>query len=106
MISYTPFRYPGGKAKLYKKFNKLINENNLKDCTYIEPFCGGSGLAMKLLFKGDIKRVIINDLDPAINFVKPLKILKFPLKKENFKKKYILKKILKIFYLWPLQLYI
>lgn len=34
--------------------------------TYIEPFAGGSGLALKLLLNNDVKRIVINDLDPAI----------------------------------------
>lgn len=66
MKSYTPFRYPGGKAKLYKYFSRIIKENVLTGCTYIEPFCGGAGLAMKLLFQGDVNNIIINDLDRAI----------------------------------------
>lgn len=66
MRTYSPFRYPGGKAKLYKQFHKLINENNLQNCTYVEPFCGGAGLAMKLLLRGDVSKIIINDIDPAI----------------------------------------
>ena len=66
MRTYSPFRYPGGKAKLYKQFYKLINENNLQNCTYVEPFCGGAGLAMKLLLRGDVSKIIINDIDPAI----------------------------------------
>lgn len=66
MRTYSPFRYPGGKAKLYKQFHKLINENNLQNCIYVEPFCGGAGLAMKLLLRGDVSKIIINDIDPAI----------------------------------------
>lgn len=34
--------------------------------TYVEPFAGGSGLAIKLLLKNDVKRIVLNDLDPAI----------------------------------------
>ena len=64
--SYSPLRYPGGKAKLYPLIKNLIEANNLSGQTYIEPFAGGSGLALKLLFKNDVKRIIINDYDPAI----------------------------------------
>jgi len=34
--------------------------------TYIEPFAGGAGLALKLLLKGDVKRIVINDSDQSI----------------------------------------
>jgi DNA adenine methylase len=59
-------RYPGGKAKLYNYIRSLIEINGLLGETYIEPFAGGSGLALKLLLKDDVKRIVINDYDPAI----------------------------------------
>lgn len=61
----SPLRYPGGKTKLYPLVKKIIEVNNLGG-TYIEPFAGGAGLAIKLLMNGDVKRIIINDSDPAI----------------------------------------
>ncbi len=61
----SPLRYPGGKTKLYNIVKNIINTNNLHG-TYIEPFAGGAGLALKLLFNGDVKRIVINDSDPAI----------------------------------------
>lgn len=64
--TFTPLRYPGGKSSLYPLVTKIINERNLKIHTYIEPFAGGAGLAMKLLIKKDVSEIIINDLDPAI----------------------------------------
>lgn len=63
--TYTPLRYPGGKTKLYSYVKTIIDANNLHD-TYIEPFAGGAGLALKLLFKNDVKHIVINDSDPAI----------------------------------------
>ncbi len=64
-ITYTPLRYPGGKTKLYDTIKRIIDENDLHG-TYIEPFAGGAGLALKLLFNGDVNRIVINDSDPAI----------------------------------------
>ena len=32
----------------------------------MEPFAGGAGLALKLLLKNDVSRIVINDLDPAV----------------------------------------
>ena len=33
---------------------------------YVEPFAGGGGLALSLLFEGVIHEVHLNDIDPAI----------------------------------------
>lgn len=62
----SPLRYPGGKAKLYPYIKELLQMNDLLGETYIEPFAGGCGLALKLLVNDDVKRIVINDLDPAI----------------------------------------
>lgn len=64
--NYSPLRYPGGKAQLYSFVRDLLECNNLLGQTYIEPFAGGAGLALKLLLNNDVKRIIINDLDFAI----------------------------------------
>ncbi len=64
--TYTPIRYPGGKTKLYDYVRLLMEKNNLLGGTYCEPFAGGAGLALKLLLKNDVDRIIINDADPAI----------------------------------------
>lgn len=63
--TYSPFRYPGGKSQLYPFVANLISINSPID-TYIEPFAGGSGAALKLLFNNNVKHIIINDFDPSI----------------------------------------
>jgi len=60
----SPLRYPGGKYKLYKYVVELIKQSECK--TYIEPFCGGSALALALLFDGIVSNIIINDYDYTI----------------------------------------
>lgn len=60
----SPLRYPGGKHKMYKYIKDLVLINKVD--TYIEPFCGGAGLALELLLKNDVKRIIINDYDYSI----------------------------------------
>lgn len=65
-ITYTPLRFPGGKSKIYPFMSELIKTNDLRGCTYGEAFCGGAGLAMKLLLRNDVTKVILNDCDPAI----------------------------------------
>ncbi len=62
----SPLRYPGGKVKLYDYIRSLIEINGLRGETYIEPFAGGAGLALKLLQNNDVKKIVINDYDPAI----------------------------------------
>lgn len=60
----SPLRYPGGKYKLYNYIEALVKENNCT--TYIEPFCGGTAIALELLFNDVVKKVIINDYDYTI----------------------------------------
>lgn len=62
----SPLRYPGGKAKLFPFFSKLIAENDLYDRIYAEPYAGGAGLALKLLAHGYVRQIELNDIDPAI----------------------------------------
>jgi DNA adenine methylase len=62
----TPLRYPGGKTQFYPLIKELLLDNDLMGHTYIEPFAGGAGIAIKLLVNNDVSRVIINDIDPAI----------------------------------------
>ena len=60
----SPLRYPGGKTKLYSFVKELIKVNQCK--TYIEPYAGGAGVALKLLFNNDVQKIMINDFDKAI----------------------------------------
>ena len=65
-ITYTPIRYPGGKSKIYPLVDSIIEASGLVGCAYAEAFCGGAGLAAKLLLKGRVSRIVLNDLDPAV----------------------------------------
>lgn len=65
-ITHSPLRYPGGKTQLAKFVGHLINLNKLKDTTYIEPFAGGSGVSLKLLFDNEVNHIVINDYDKSI----------------------------------------
>lgn len=63
----SPLRYPGGKTKLYKMISNIISNNRKADrCIYMEPFAGGSGLALRLLFRGDVDYLVLNDIDYGI----------------------------------------
>lgn len=66
MPNYTPLRYPGGKARLKPYIEALIDQNGLQDAHYVEPYCGGAGLALDLLQSYVVDTIHINDLDRAI----------------------------------------
>ena len=66
IMNCSPLRYPGGKSKLYKNVLSILEYNNLIGGTYVEPFAGGSGLAIKLLLTNKVRRIVLNDKDPAI----------------------------------------
>lgn len=65
-ITKTPLRYPGGKSQLRPLVNEIIMRSSAEFSEYIEPFCGGAGVAMDLLLKRTVERVWINDLDRGI----------------------------------------
>ena len=59
----TVLRYPGGKSRVFPFISSVIEDNNLNDAIYIEPYAGSAGVAINLLFDNSVKKVIINDLD-------------------------------------------
>lgn len=63
---YTPLRYPGGKAAFAPFIARVMESNGLTGGHYLEPYAGGAGVALELLFHGHASHVHINDLDPAI----------------------------------------
>lgn len=64
---YTPLRYPGGKAPFAPFVARLMEHNDLSGGHYLEPYAGGAGVALELLFHGYASHVHINDLDPAVH---------------------------------------
>ena len=63
---YSPLRYPGGKGKLASFMEYMIDQRGHQGGTYIEPFAGGAGIAMELLLRNVVSRIVINDYDKAI----------------------------------------
>jgi DNA adenine methylase len=63
---YTPLRYPGGKSKLGPYLSSVLRANRLIGATYSEPYAGGAGAALYLLFRGYVTRIVLNDLDRAV----------------------------------------
>ena len=63
---YSPLRYPGGKAALSGFLVAVLEHNDLVEPHYVEPYAGGAGAALRLLFEEYVESVTINDADPRI----------------------------------------
>lgn len=64
--NYSPLRYPGGKAKLTDFLIQVMHANKLREPHYVEPYAGGAGAALRLLFEEYVSGITINDADPRI----------------------------------------
>ncbi|HHJ8992567.1 TPA: DNA adenine methylase, partial [Streptococcus pyogenes] len=64
MKNVSPLRYPGGKTQVYDFVKELVNLN--ETTTYIEPYMGGMGIALKLLLNNNVHKIMVNDYDKAI----------------------------------------
>ncbi len=62
----SPLRYPGGKTCLYPLVSRILQNNRLERRHYAEPFAGGCGLALALLYEGHVSDIHINDVDASI----------------------------------------
>ncbi|WP_119025274.1 DNA adenine methylase [Acinetobacter soli] len=62
----TPLRYPGGKGKFAPVVKSIFNFNGLTGGHYLEPYAGGAGVALDLLYSGVVSDIHINDIDLAV----------------------------------------
>ena len=62
----SPLRYPGGKNCIFPFVSRLFRENELIGSSYAEPYAGGAGLALRLLFEEYVSKIHLNDLDYSI----------------------------------------
>ena len=62
----SPLRYPGGKTSIRRMVAKIIFNNDLDKCHYAEPYAGGCGLALTLLFEDVVHELHLNDIDRSI----------------------------------------
>ncbi|WP_416224636.1 DNA adenine methylase [Acinetobacter sp. Tr-809] len=70
----TPLRYPGGKGKFADFVKEIFEANNLSG-DYLEPYAGGSAVALDLLFNEYCTNIHINDFDIAVyNFWKSVTV--------------------------------
>ncbi len=62
----SPLRYPGGKSRLAPFLGRIIKANRLVDPVYFEPYAGGAGAALSLLFAERVSRIVLNDRDRCV----------------------------------------
>ena len=67
MKTASPLRYPGGKSALAGLLGQLRRVNRLGDREIAEPFGGGAGASLSLLYLEETRCIRINDADPAIH---------------------------------------
>lgn len=67
MKTSSPLRYPGGKSAMAGLLSQIRRLNGLGDRAIAEPFAGGAGASLSLLFLEETPEIYINDADPAIH---------------------------------------
>ena len=65
-MTASPLRYPGGKAALANLLVGIRRANALGHSTIAEPFAGGAGASLTLLYLEEFRHVHINDADTSI----------------------------------------
>lgn len=63
---YSPLRYPGGKSRLAPFLVEVLRSNDITEPHYIEPYAGGAGAALQMLFEEYVESITINDADPRV----------------------------------------
>jgi len=66
MKSASPLRYPGGKSAMSNLLAQIRKINGFGSRPIAEPFAGGAGASLLLLYREEASEIYINDLDPAI----------------------------------------
>lgn len=67
MKTSSPLRYPGGKSALAGLLSQIRRLNGLGDRAIAEPFAGGAGASLTLLYLEETHEIYVNDADPAIH---------------------------------------
>ncbi len=67
MKTLSPLRYPGGKSVMAGLLREIRRLNGLGNRAMAEPFAGGAGASLKLLYGEEAHEIYINDADPAIH---------------------------------------
>jgi DNA adenine methylase len=67
MSAASPLRYPGGKSAMAGLLGQIRKINGLGSHSLAEPFAGGAGASLSLLFMEETPEIHINDADKAIH---------------------------------------
>lgn len=65
-LATSPLRYPGGKTCMLGPVSRILRGNKLERGHYAEPYAGGCGLALALLYGGFVSDIHVNDIDRSI----------------------------------------
>ncbi len=63
---YSPFRYPGGKSRLYPFISKWLSSKAAKPDILVEPFAGGAHVGLAAAIEGMVRRVLLVEIDENI----------------------------------------
>lgn len=66
MKSWSPLRYPGGKASMAGLIRRIRRLNGLGNRPIAEPFAGGAGASLGLLYLEETPHIYVNDADPGV----------------------------------------
>lgn len=67
MKASSPLRYPGGKSSMTGLLAEIRRLNGLGGRGLAEPFAGGAGASLSLLYLEEVHQIFINDADPSIH---------------------------------------
>lgn len=67
MKSVSPLRYPGGKSAMTGLLGDIRTINGVQDRDIAEPFAGGAGASLLMLYREETQEIYVNDADPAIH---------------------------------------
>jgi len=67
MNASSPLRYPGGKSAMAGLIGEILRLNRLGDRAIAEPFAGGAGASLTLLYREETREIFVNDADCAIH---------------------------------------
>lgn len=62
----TPMRYPGGKGRLSQYIIDILRLNDLTGGHYAEPYAGGAGIAIGLLYLEYVTHIHLNDINKSV----------------------------------------
>ena len=62
----SPLRYPGGKGRLGQFVAEIIATQPRRASRYVEPFAGGAGVGLSLLYHEHVDEIVLNDVDAGV----------------------------------------